>query len=103
MFGVRSRIPLAEGFRSRSCCGAVTQQRHENPSAGSTLRVLSVLSTHAEKVVRREDLRREVWPEDTFVEFDHALNTAVKKVRFALGDDAMAPRYVETISRRGYR
>jgi TolB-like protein/DNA-binding winged helix-turn-helix (wHTH) protein len=70
---------------------------------GQPFHVLSVLLTHAGRLVRREELRREVWPEDTFVEFDHALNTAVKKIRFALGDAAGAPRYVETISRRGYR
>ncbi|HZE27681.1 MAG TPA: winged helix-turn-helix domain-containing protein [Terriglobales bacterium] len=70
---------------------------------GQPFHVLAVLLLHSGRLVRREQLRREVWPEDTFVEFDHALNTAVKKVRFALGDDAMAPRYVETISRRGYR
>jgi TolB-like protein/DNA-binding winged helix-turn-helix (wHTH) protein len=61
------------------------------------------LLNRAGQLVTREELRREVWPEDTFVEFDHALNTAVKKIRCALGDDATAPRYVQTISRRGYR
>jgi len=70
---------------------------------GQPFHVLSALLTRAGEVVTREELRREVWPEDTFVEFDHALNTAVKKIRCALGDDAAAPRYVQTISRRGYR
>jgi TolB-like protein/DNA-binding winged helix-turn-helix (wHTH) protein len=65
--------------------------------------VLIVLLNRPGQVVRREELRSEVWPEDTFVEFDQALNTAVKKIRIALGDDANAPRYVETIPRRGYR
>src|SRR5262249_3789835 len=58
---------------------------------GQPFHVLSALLTHAGEVVTREELRREVWPEDTFVEFDHALNTAVKKIRCALGDDALAP------------
>jgi TolB-like protein/DNA-binding winged helix-turn-helix (wHTH) protein len=70
---------------------------------GQPFQILAVLLTRAGQLVSREELRREVWPEDTFVEFDHALNTAVKKIRFALGDDANAPRYVETISRHGYR
>jgi TolB-like protein/DNA-binding winged helix-turn-helix (wHTH) protein len=70
---------------------------------GQPFHVLSVLLTRAGQLVTREELSREVWPEDTFVEFDHALNTAVKKIRCALGDDATAPRYVQTISRRGYR
>jgi Tol biopolymer transport system component len=54
-------------------------------------------------VVTREELRRELWPEDTFVEFDHSLNTAVNKAREALGDGAENPRYIATVPRRGYR
>jgi DNA-binding winged helix-turn-helix (wHTH) protein len=53
--------------------------------------------------VTREELRDRVWPENTFVEFDYALNTAIKKIRSVLGDDATKPRYVETVPRRGYR
>jgi len=65
--------------------------------------VLTVLLQHAGELVTREQLRRQVWPQDTFVEFDHALNTAIKKIRAALCDDAAIPRYVETIPKRGYR
>lgn len=65
--------------------------------------VLVVLLRRPWQLVRREELRCQVWPEDTFVEFDQALNTAIKKIRVALGDDANAPRYVETIPRKGYR
>jgi TolB-like protein/DNA-binding winged helix-turn-helix (wHTH) protein len=65
--------------------------------------VLTVLLRRSGQLVRREELRSEVWPQDTFVEFDQALNTAIKKIRLALGDDANAPRYVETIPRKGYR
>jgi len=65
--------------------------------------VLAVLLRRSGQLVRREELRSEVWPQDTFVEFDQALNTAIKKIRVALGDDANAPRYVETIPRKGYR
>jgi DNA-binding winged helix-turn-helix (wHTH) protein len=54
-------------------------------------------------VVTREELRQKLWPSDTFVDFDHSLNTAVNKVREALGDSASSPRYVETLARRGYR
>lgn len=67
------------------------------------LQVLSVLLQDAGKLVRREELRHKVWPQNTFVEFDQALNTAVKKIRVALGDCAETPRYVETIPKRGYR
>lgn len=65
--------------------------------------VLLALLQQPGEVVTREDLRLQVWPKDTFVDFDHALNTAIKKIRCALADDAGVPRYVETIPRRGYR
>ena len=67
------------------------------------LQVLAALAERPGELVTREELRRRVWPQDTFVDFDHALNTAIKKIRAALNDDADAPRYVETVPRRGYR
>ena len=65
--------------------------------------VLVALLEKAGKVVTREDLRQKIWPADTFVDFDHSLNTAVNKIREALGDSASSPRFVETLARRGYR
>ncbi len=65
--------------------------------------VLVALLENAGQVVTREDLRQKIWPADTFVDFDHSLNTAVNKVREALGDSASSPRFVETLARRGYR
>ncbi|MFI5106411.1 MAG: transcriptional regulator [Terriglobales bacterium] len=65
--------------------------------------VLVALLERPKDVVTREELRQRIWPEDTFVDFDHSLNTAVAKVRDALGDSAGSPRYVETIAKRGYR
>jgi DNA-binding winged helix-turn-helix (wHTH) protein/TolB-like protein len=73
------------------------------PLQEQPFQVLAVLLQRPGELVRREELRRQVWPEDTFVEFDHALNTAVKKIRIALGDCADSPRYIETIPKRGYR
>ena len=67
------------------------------------LQVLARLAERPGELVTREELRRRVWPQDTFVDFDHALNTAVKKIRATLNDDADAPRYIETVPRRGYR
>src|SRR5208283_1603250 len=67
------------------------------------LQVLAALAGRPGELVTREELRRRVWPQDTFVDFDHALNTAVKKIRAALNYDADAPRYIETVPRRGYR
>ena len=54
-------------------------------------------------VVTRDELRRRLWPDGTFVDFEHSLNAAVKRLRAALGDDADNPRFVETLPRRGYR
>ena len=70
---------------------------------GQPLQVLAALVEKPGVLVTREELRQRVWPEDTFVDFDHALNTAVKKLRNVLNDDADAPRYIETVPRRGYR
>jgi len=67
------------------------------------LQVLVSLLERPGELLTREELRQRVWPEDTFVDFDHALTTAVKKIRLALNDDADAPRYLETVPRRGYR
>src|ERR1700756_3558218 len=66
-------------------------------------RVLEMLLEHAGKVVSREELQKKLWPADTFVDFDHGLNKAINKIRGALGDSAESPRFVETVSRRGYR
>jgi len=65
--------------------------------------VLSLLLEHPGDVVTREELRQELWPGDTFVDFDTGLNSAVKKLRDALCDSAEKPRYIETLPRRGYR
>lgn len=65
--------------------------------------VLSVLLERPGEVVTREQLRARLWPSDMFVDFDHSLNTAVRRLRDALGDTAENPRFVETVARRGYR
>src|SRR5579864_2134630 len=65
--------------------------------------VLAMLLEHPGEVVTREELKSKLWPLDTFVDFDVGLNSAVKKLRDALGDSAEIPRYVETLPRRGYR
>lgn len=65
--------------------------------------VLVALLERPKDVVTREELRQRLWPEDTFVDFDHGLNTAVAKLRDVLGDSASSPRYIETIAKRGYR
>ncbi len=70
---------------------------------GQPFQVLALLLERAGEVVTRDELQQKLWPSDTFVDFDHSLNTAINKVREALGDSAASPRYVETLARRGYR
>ena len=65
--------------------------------------VLNALLQNAGQAVTRDELREKIWPADTFVDFDHSLNTAVNKIRESLGDSASSPRFVETVARRGYR
>jgi DNA-binding winged helix-turn-helix (wHTH) protein len=69
---------------------------------GQPYLILDLLG-RAGEVVTREEIRDRVWPADTFVDFEHGLNTAVKKLRQVLCDSAEAPRYIETAPRLGYR
>ena len=66
-------------------------------------RLLALLLERAGEVVTREELRDKLWPADTFVDFDHSLNAAIKRLRDALGESADAPVFIETLARRGYR
>jgi TolB-like protein/Tfp pilus assembly protein PilF len=65
--------------------------------------VLAMLLEHRDQVVTREELRNKLWPADTFVDFDHSLNRVINKLREALNDSAEAPRFIETLPKRGYR
>ena len=65
--------------------------------------VLQILIERGGELVTREEIKQKLWPNDTIVEFDHSINTAIKKLRKALDDSADAPRYIETVPRRGYR
>src|SRR5438874_2435738 len=67
------------------------------------MRLLECLLARPKEVAKRDELREKLWPTETFVEFDDSLNTAVQKIRQALGDDARNPRFVETVPRQGYR
>src|SRR5437867_1875898 len=67
------------------------------------LQILEILLQHPGKVIAREELREKTWPSDTFVDFDHGINNAIKRLREALGDNTETPRYIETLPRRGYR
>jgi DNA-binding winged helix-turn-helix (wHTH) protein/tetratricopeptide (TPR) repeat protein len=70
---------------------------------GQPFDILTILLGHAGEVVTREELRRHLWPDDTFVDFEHGVNNGVKKLRAVLGDSADHPLYIETLARVGYR
>ena len=71
--------------------------------SGQPFEILAILLANPGQLVTREYLHSQLWPSDTFVDFDHGLNAAMNKLRDALGDSVDAPRYVETLPRRGYR
>ena len=66
-------------------------------------RILLMLLERSRNLVTRDELRERLWSSDTFVDFDHGLNTAINQLRTALGDSAANPRFIETLPRRGYR
>ena len=66
-------------------------------------KVLTLLASRPAELVTREEIRDQIWGTDTFVDFEHGLNFAIKKIRDTLGDDPETPRYIETVPRRGYR
>lgn len=68
-----------------------------------SFQILVMLTSSPGQVITREDLRKSLWPEDTFVDFDNGLNSAILRLRNALGDSAEQPRFIETLPRRGYR
>jgi DNA-binding winged helix-turn-helix (wHTH) protein len=93
-FGVFEVDPQAEELRKN---GLKLRLR------GQPFHVLAMLLERPGEVVTREQLQQRLWPDGTFVDFDHSLNTAINKIREALGDSAENPRFVETLPRRGYR
>ncbi len=87
-----------EGRTAELRRNGVAVRLQEQPS-----QLLLFLLQHAGQIVTRDDLRLQLWPADTFVDFDHALNTAVMKLREALGDSSEKPLYIQTLPRKGYR
>ena len=85
------------------CAGELYKRGKKNKVQQQPMQVLAALLDRAGDVVTREELRTGIWPADTFVDFEHSLNTAIKKLRKALGDNANRPKYIETLPRRGYR
>ena len=90
-------------FEADTAAGELLRQGERIRLQDQPFRMLILLLQRAGEVISREELREQLWPDNTFVEFDNGLNVAVKKIRDALRDDADNPRFVETIPRRGYR
>ena len=83
--------------------GELSRDGQRIPLQEKPRQLLAALLERPGEVATREALRQKLWETDTFVDFEHGLNTAIKKVRKALGDSADAPQFIETLSRRGYR
>jgi len=90
-------------FEVDTAAGELRRQGLKIRLQDQPFRLLVLLLERAGDVVTREEVREKLWPADTYVDFDHSLNTAVRKLREALGDSAEGSRYVETLARRGYR
>src|SRR5258705_14014417 len=67
------------------------------------IKLLALLASRAGELVTRTEIEKALWGEDQFVEFEHGINTAMRKIREALGDDLEKPRFIETLPRKGYR
>src|SRR5712692_9537713 len=93
-FGTYEVVPHSGELRKAGIRIKVQQQ---------PLKLLEILLEHPGEVVTREELRACIWPDESFGDFDQAVNVAIAKLRGALGDSADNPRYIETIPRRGYR
>ena len=91
--------PFELDVRSRELKRGTTSVRLQD----QPFEILRVMLERAGEVVTRDELRRRLWPDGTFVDFEHSLNAAIKRLRAALGDDAENPRFVQTLPRRGYR
>jgi TolB-like protein len=99
-----ARAPIRFGaFELEPESGELRKQGLKVRLQEQPFQILQILLEHPGKVVTREELQQRIWPSDTFVDFDHGVYNAIKKLREALGDSAETPRYIETLSRRGYR
>lgn len=101
--GPRSIVVRFAEFEADLRSGELRRQGHRLKLQEKPFQVLAALLSRPGELVTREELRQSLWPADTFVDFEHGLNTAVNKVREALRDSANNPRFIETLPRRGYR
>jgi DNA-binding winged helix-turn-helix (wHTH) protein/TolB-like protein len=92
-----------DAFELDSAAGELRKSGRLRSLQPQPFRVLKLLMEHAGQLVSREEIRRCLWEESTFVDFEHGINFSINQIRAALGDSAERPRYVETLPRRGYR
>src|SRR5438876_361944 len=90
-------------FEVNFASGELRKRGIKIPIQAQPLESLRMLIERAGDVVTRRELRERLWPADTFVDFEHSLNSSVRMLRRALGDSSDNPRFVETLARRGYR
>src|SRR5437879_3497946 len=100
---VRARRVCFGAFEADLRSGELRKHGRRIKIQDQPLQVLALLLEHLGDLVTREELRQKLWPADTFIDFDVGLNSAIKRLRDALGDSAESPRFVETLPRRGYR
>lgn len=90
-------------FEANAETGELRRQGMRVKINGQPFQILVMLLEKRGELVTREEIQKALWPDGTFVDFDHGLNSAINRIREALGDSAANPRYVETLARRGYR
>jgi cholera toxin transcriptional activator len=90
-------------FEADASTGELRRQGTRIKLHAQPFQVLLMLLERPGQVLTREEIARALWPDDTFVDYDHGVNSAVNRIREALGDAASNPRFVETLARRGYR
>src|SRR5262249_3997342 len=98
-----SRILRFSIFEVNLQTGELRRKGQQIKLQDQPFRVLATLLERPGELVTREELRSKLWPADTFVDFDHGLNAAIKRLRDALGESAEKPIFIETMARRGYR
>jgi cholera toxin transcriptional activator len=98
-----SRIFRFGAFEASEAAGQLRKHGIRIKIHAQPFRVLMMLLERSTEIVTREEMREQLWGKDTFVDFDHGLNTAVNKIREALDDSASKPRYIETVPGKGYR
>ncbi|MFZ0661916.1 MAG: winged helix-turn-helix domain-containing protein [Acidobacteriaceae bacterium] len=90
-------------FEADAATGELRKQGIRIRLKAQPFQVLLMLLEHPDELLTREQISRELWPDGTFVDYEHGVNSAINRIREALGDTASSPRFIETLARRGYR